>query len=274
MSCAVWPQVISELYFRVLLRTFWTLALTNARLTSRYPRTVHGICHVLLGLFVLWQLGFTILANAVSIVARPMFGGPCGGALAVADSVQTDWAGLTGQEQHWAMFSPYVATQSAFATVDAGWTDGQTQQLRAAVEPADPLNYFRHFGDFRLQTYETKLCKAFIVWDRTAIAREPREWQAHLVDNFRKHRDAMSAYLAWRLRELNDAVPPAEATLAVRLFRARRPGEGDGLWDAPVEVAIARQRFDRNRQATGPLEMFDPIAGGYTVPARQEGDHD
>jgi hypothetical protein len=89
---------------------------------------------VLLGGFIVWQLGFILAANLLPLLhqARPPENGTpalgpearlsAGGrVLGMLEAALGHWSNLTGQLQGWSLYAPFVPTQAAFVAVELRW---------------------------------------------------------------------------------------------------------------------------------------------------------
>ena len=232
-----------------------------------------------MGLFVIVQLSYLLIANALNILTSEVLGIVRDPALrARLHGPTSRWAGWTYQFQGWTQYAPYVQHQSGFATVELRWPADPAREpvkLLTEIEPADPSHFFRPFFQFRQQVFESWLTVAYWAWDLEFAARNKDEWCNKLQENFRGERRRYRDYMLWRAHGYclqRATVPPGEIVFSVRLYALAPPGERPWSWRGPVEVPVTRWRFDGNWDTTDlPVELFDPFLGAYViVPLREE----
>ncbi len=250
-------------------------------------------CAVLLGGFIVWQLGFILTANLLPFVhqARPPESvlGPearlsAGGkVLRTAEEALGHWSNLTGQLQGWSLYAPFVPTQATFVAVELRWDDapdwpansGRVVRLYSAIEPSDPRHYFRPFCTFRLPAYEANLGLVMWAWDEEAAAREPERWRQCLAAAVRRQWKPMKAYLQWRSAafeaEHPETAPPTQVILLARMYRMPSPDQPAGDWSEPVERPIARWRPGADvPRGCLPLESYNPATNCFDRITRDE----
>jgi hypothetical protein len=243
---------------------------------------------VLLGLFVVGQLGFLLAANFLPLLRTalakqaPTVAQP----IAVVLEGTGTWARWTGQLQGWSLYAPRVPAQAAFATVELRWDDdphwpAQARRvvLHSDIEPANPQSYFRPFGTFRLPAYEADLSQPTWAWTAEFYAEKPEEWRDHFVDTVRKDWRPIQAYLAWRLRgwqhDQPDPAAPRQVVLLCRLYAVGPPGQRPWSWGGPVEQPVARWRPGHDPAAGFvPVDAYNPVTRRFEPVAAEEGPRD
>ncbi len=249
---------------------------------------------VLLGGFIVWQLGFILAANFLPFLRRvrppesDATGTDAAGlgpearlgtgrkVLGILEETLGHWSNLTGQLQGWSLYAPHVPTQAVFVAVELRWddpadwpgTDEEAVRLYSATEPRDPRRYFRPFCTFRLPAYEANLALVMWGWDEEAAAREPERWRQHIAAAVRRQYKPMHAYLRWRLAAFEEdhpeAAPPTQVILLARIYRIPAPDQPAGDYPEPVEkpIALWRPGADDDPHYL-PLESYNPTANCF-----------
>ena len=253
-----------------------------------------GFRAVLLGGFIVWQLGFILAANFLPFLhaVRPQESDPPGtdapgpgaearlGAgrrvLGLLDETLGHWSNLTGQLQGWSLYAPYVPTQATFVAVELRWddpadwpgTDEERVSLHSAIEPGDPRHYFRPFCTFRLPAYEANLGLVMWAWDETSAAQEPDVWRQRIAAAVRRQCKPIHAYLRWRLASFEgehpEAAPPTQVILLAHIYRIPSPDQAAGDYSEPVKKPIARWQPGADvPPGVLPLESYNPATDRF-----------
>ncbi len=255
-----------------------------------------AIRQVLLGLFVVWQLGFLAVANLMPFVPHgtfqegelsdarsnpqlPDMHGPAQDAINAISTVAEVWARGTGQVQAWWLFAPTFPDESVFPAVELRWDEPSTGavkekptyapvRLGSIIEPENPRHYFHVPGSGdRLFHYEVRLGLIFWGWSEESLKEHPDLWQQAIETRVRHQAKSIRAYLRWRvdryLAEHRDLPPPKQAILFVRLYKT--PPAGQQLaWKGPYELPLARWLPEQeSTPGTLALQMCDPVTGSY-----------
>ena len=239
-----------------------------------------GKAELLLGLFVVWQLSFILLANFWGIVLRgppeivyefsddrgveESFAGNA--ALSRLLAPTSRWEELTGQWQGWSLFAPNIATRATFPLVEIHWDEKMKPvRLRSIFEPDDLFHYSHPPGSSsRLFNYEWRLCIAALAWNELASPEEASIMRRQMELIIRMQWKVIRAYLRWRLhgfqREHPDLPPPQQVVLVVRQYQTPPPGKYPWSWPEPVDLPIARWQPKIHLTSSGlPIEMYDPL---------------
>ncbi len=241
---------------------------------SDTPTTRPTVAQVVLGTFILVQLLFLILGNAVPFflsgmeqkTAESLPAAP----LRAVRTLTAGWVDLTGQGQVWNLFAPLVPMRAMFVEVEVECAADPARllQLRSEFEP-DEQGWYLHLpgSDDRLFHYEKDLAWPMMAWavDPERVPREPEEWREYLTGSVRKQWRAYRAYLAWRSRSVCSR--PESATLSIRMYPQSRAGQMAAAKDV-VLLPLVRWRPDREaKQDSGtlPLEVYN-VNTGHFVP--------
>jgi hypothetical protein len=220
---------------------------------------------LLLGVFIVWQLAFMLLANGTFLL-QSLLPSPkpeessatsfTRGTVQRTQELTTAWGRLTLQRQEWGMFS-HFPEQSAFPAVRLVWNDGTAvlllnQQkdvptLLSPFEPAYPDHFFAPniFAD-RMYNFEAWLVQ---------IYQAPHE--ANLLRNYWQ---PMHAYMCWRLVWFQQFAPgsnPDEVILMFRSYTTPPPNQQSKEWSGPHSEEFVRWRPAREAADELPLEMYD-----------------
>jgi hypothetical protein len=253
---------------------------------------VRACARVLLGLFVVGQLGFLLVANFLgveepvrkSLAKHPRLEALAPDYLAGKGSVQSvlrdteswtrRWSQLTGQPQSWRLFAPNVTDTIPFVAVELVWDDPPAERrlLLSENEPADVRRYVK-LGHFRLRRAEA-------VFDCLSAASEnpfradSLAWADGIRDLMREEHAFVHAYLRWRLdrflRQHPDLPPPAEVILYVRIYRIPPPpGPSPWQWEYLGQHPVARW-LPRAEPDPGhlPIEVYNPVVDRFEAMER------
>lgn len=178
-----------------------------------------------LGLFILVQLAFIVLANLGTLcdfLARQGNGGAAVAWNAIG-SVTEPYAFATGQEQYWKMFAPSVPPRAVFVRLDL-WTDGKHVPVPSQFERSeggDPILHLPGAGE-RLWHVEKNLALPFVGFDAQAVADRPQEWRAFLRGRIARDRHRYLPFMEWKARQLLAAPLPDVIELAVSIHPPSR----------------------------------------------------
>ena len=229
------------------------------------PSSRPTVAQVLLGVFILGQLLFLLLGNAVPFLlsgiepetVQSMPAAPLRGVRSLTDG----WVQLTGQGQNWSLFAPLVPLRAMFVALEVDCPDGPERVIRLLSEfEPDEQGWYFHFpgsGD-RLFHSEKELAWPLAAWavDPDRVVREPVQWQEYLTQEVRKHWRAYRAYLTWRSGSCCHR--PESVVLSVRLYPPSVAGQMPAEKDIIV-FPVVRCRLDHEGEpdATLPLEVYD-----------------
>jgi hypothetical protein len=219
---------------------------------------------VLLGLFILWQLFFVLMTNALDFVDRSWV--PLPAAAKLARNTLNGWERLSGQWQYWSLFSPDVGTTSRFATLELRWDDGTKVQLPSIFEPPQPPHYGWPPGpDDRFFNFEANICtRLHIAWDDDKLHEQTREHQEARHEALCRIQQPALAYLRWRLahfqQEHPERPPPSEVVLSLHVYSPPPLGQLPWQWRGPVEQPLLRWR-----PATDSLEVYNPVTRQFEI---------
>jgi len=240
-----------------------------------------------LGLFIVWQLVFLVLANLLEFIPhrarrldeftgyreRPAELVNAKPAVHVLAAVADCWAQLTGQYQMWWLFAPNFPPQATFPVVELRWDDpaagSAPVRLLSSLEPANTASYFRPpTSADRLLHYEMNLCLGLMYWDEPTDPAEVEMWKKLLGDIVRCQWKSIRAYLRWRTNEYladhPDLPPPDEARLLVRIYPTPPAGAAPADRQPPYDQPFARWRCAEDGPSTFlPVEGYEPFAGRY-----------
>jgi hypothetical protein len=266
---------------------------------------IRQLAGVGLGLFVLWQIVFLTVANALRLAAdaRPHLTTI---PWAAVGRIGQRWAEVTGQPQQWSLFAPDVFENLPFPAVELRWDDerqparsaaallvaaatnrplegltawGAAESLGASVpapvllrsdnEPRDPRRFFR-VGNFRLRRYEGTITPALPINDTSGEGTADSVRQ-RIETQLRDESEAMRAYLRWRLagfcRGHADLPLPRQVILVVRQYRVPPPpGPTPWDWEGPVQQPIVRWfPLAEPGPEYYPIEMYNPVVPRFEV---------
>jgi hypothetical protein len=242
---------------------------------------------VALGVFIVWQLVFLVVANVLDFFPHRVHrldeltnfrvlpaGSRCPWPLVHAVASVTDrWAHLTGQYQMWWLFAPDFPAQATFPVVELRWDDpllaSAPVRLPSAACPADRSAYFHApTSADRLLQYEANLCLGYAFWNENSLAEDPvgsRQFQFDLV---RSQWKSMRAYMRWRtaqfLGQRPDLPPPDEVCLLIRIAPTPAWNATANRHAPTIDCPFARWRCAENGSAEVlPVEVFDPLIERY-----------
>jgi hypothetical protein len=214
---------------------------------------------VLLGLFILGQLGFLAGATVTTFLEDQKV--PVPAAITALGNLNQTYAAATGQFQYWWEFRN-VPRHSVFPTAVLDFGPGRPQEtLPFLCAPADPEHYVYNLGRVRLSDYEAVLvARLGWYWSRAEIVREPARFRKEQTAYLQEVAPPARAYLAWRLRgyqaEHPNAEPPRAMVLLMRVYLTpppyapfqRKPPEDLPLarW-VPGTAALERYDFPTGR---------------------------
>jgi hypothetical protein len=222
--------------------------------------TLRSLAGVPIGLFVLWQLGFLVVANLDVRIES--------GSEDVPTRASRRWERLSGQYQQWGLFAANAWKQSCFPAVELHWSDGRPPvRLSAINEPSDPHRFFRA-GLYRIRPFESYLAVPL-----TGEGRSPNERATHWKQEIRQlvwdRHDYMLNYLRWRLArwraEHPDDQPPAAVILRVRTWNIPPPpGPSPWTWTLESDLPVARwwPGVDPPPRVLE-LEVYDPVGDNF-----------
>jgi hypothetical protein len=244
---------------------------------------------VLLGLFVVWQLVFLVLANALEFIPHHVhrldeFTGyrevppedanatPTIRALAAAIDC---WSQLTGQYQMWWLFAPDFPRQATFPAVELRWDrathDFEPALISSSLEPATITSYF-HPPDStdRLLHYEANISAELAYWNDPTEPADIEQWHRRLSDAACSRWKSTRAYLRWQiakfLAEHPDRPSPDEARLLIRIYTTPAPDARRGDRPPPRDMPFARWRCSEDESFEFlPIELYDPFSGRYVA---------
>ncbi len=239
---------------------------------------------VALGVFIVWQLVFLVLANLFEFFPhrvhrldemnyyRELPAGsktpyPMVHALA---EVTDRWAQLTGQYQIWWLFAPDVPAQATFPVVELHWDDSDEEltpiRLTSAAEPADTANYFHQLtAADRLLYYEANLCVGYAYWIDSPLAADADGWQKLQFDLVASQWKSMRAYMRWQMNQFleqrPDLPPPSEVRLLVRSYPTPAADAAPASRGPPSDRPVARWRCAESGSGNWlPVEAYDPCS--------------
>ena len=251
------------------------------------------VAQVLVGVFILWQIGYMVTANIVGFSpsaeqekgelsnndsgdTQELSSGQK--AIAAVHSFTERYAYLTGQTQAWWLFAPEVPKQATFPVVELRWNDPkdpdtavqhQPVRLQSTLEPQDPDSYFRPPGSFdRLFHYEVRLGLVFTGWNRDSVTAHPEEWLNLVQERVMGQANSIRAYLRWRtqqyLREHPDLPGPRQVVLYIHIYKTPQPGLDPRDREGPSEQALARWLPGQANGTALPLvEVCDPVTNQF-----------
>jgi hypothetical protein len=255
--------------------------------TLRLAQPLRQAPAVMLGVFILWQLAFLVLANLLEFFphrvhrldeftsyreypAEAVNPSPLVHALpAVTDC----WSQLTGQYQMWWLFAPDFPRQATFPVVELRWDDPATGSppvlLLSSLEPANTASYFHPPNSCdRLLHYEAYLGLGLEYWNDPTEPADVDAWRKILSDVVRSQWKSIRAYLRWRIADFRarhpELPPPDEARLLIRIYPTPTSGAARGDRLAPRDLPFARWRCNENESSsTLSVEEYDPFSGRY-----------
>lgn len=213
-------------------------------------RAIVGVGRVLLGVFVLGQVGYLLVCLLFNLET------------ALGSSIALPWlrawkehvpngvrqyGQLTAQEQNWQLFAPDVATEFAFLEIELRWDAWDLEpgsvpvrnlepvRLPGKAEP-DNLNAFVRTGNFRLRKYEAWITPDTVSWEVTFENDSSPEDPYSAAYLYHERAAKMLAYLRWRLAGYRREHPEAPVPSQVLLWRHRYhipkpPGPSPWGWD-------------------------------------------
>jgi len=240
-----------------------------------------------LGAFIIWQLIYLTLANALETAEVVMHRFPeyskqytaaldssrsgadptaLGGASSLIFFVDK-YGQVTEQPQRWSLFAPNVSDQACFLACELKW-EGMEESvwLLSENEPENTASYFR-FGGNRLRSIEQNLAIGF-TWTTGESERDAQErWGEQIKDKLAREYDILLAWVTLRVEAFLDnhinAPSPSEVIVHVRGYEIPTPGERSG---APYSVALARwEPTAEYPEDYLPLEAFDPVANEFVL---------
>lgn len=264
--------------------------------TSEPPRRP-TTAQVLLGLFVVGQLGFLFTANLLGLLesARPRLKdqavietlapgytretGHVHDAVNEVIQFTRRWGELTGQPQSWSLFAPNVTTQIPFVVVQLRWDEEYDaapapsggELLRSENEPADVRRYFR-IGRFRLRRVESALDVGLHLAEGKTVDWAAPAWRERILSQVRDLGPEIHAYLRWRLRQYRQVHPdtpePRQVVLWERMYVIPAPDASPTPWDWQLNSYQPVARWRPGTAAADdrpPLEAYDPVARRFTA---------
>ena len=186
----------------------------------------------LLGLFVVGQLSFLLVGNALDYLC-----GDEGDPLVRREGPRRAfdwWARLSGQWQEWKLFAPEAPTSSRFATLELHGPDGAVRQLRSEFEPVDPSRYWRPPGAAdRSFNFEANIAgRLYVPWDAETLPQQGPAFQQARRETLRRNAGPTLAYLRWRLASVPAAESRKSFCCCASARRCRRPGRSRSRWRA------------------------------------------
>lgn len=221
-----------------------------------------GVLRVLLGVFVLVQLAFLVLANLGTFFLQL---GKMGNPVAektwgVIGTVTEPYAWATGQEQYWKMFAPTGPPRAAFVRIRLQMDDQEIVRVPSEFEaaPGQPLFHWPGAGE-RLWHVEKSLALQFVAYDRDWVLAETDGWRSRLTGFVEDHRHRFLPYMAWRARRHGESTGDSrEATQIEFLVSIHSRSRHDRPSTPEFEELVLRWRPE-----TDILELCTPTTAGF-----------
>jgi hypothetical protein len=242
---------------------------------------------LLLGLFILVQLGFLFVNNFLSLVEQahgpnkkyiPAEWQPVVEQIAPGEKPGQDhfwtllgtinraadaWSDVTGQPQTWSLFSNPDGI-SDFPAIQLRWDEPaaaypidkarEPMMVLSENEPADIADYVR-IGNFRLRRLES-----FIVADlpeKETLEKSKAPWSTEIAEHVRRNHALMVTYLRWRVGACERGTP-TQVVLLQRRFIARAPADDAAPhWQGPRVIPLARWQPQAGKDAA--LEAYNLV---------------